>query len=130
MSDGEVFPVPAAWAAKAQMTAAGYAAACAQVESDPDGYWREVGQRLDWSRPFTQVKDVSFDKTDFRIRWYADGTLNVSVNCLDRHLATRGDQTALIWESDSGDISQNLSYRELHTEVHQAGTGKKTSPLR
>ena len=117
MSDGEVFPVPAAWAAKAQMTAAGYAVACAQVESDPDGYWREVGQRLDWSRPFTQVKDVSFDKTDFRIRWYADGTLNVSVNCLDRHLATRGDQTALIWESDSGDISQNLSYRELHTEV-------------
>ena len=68
MSDNEVFPVPKAWADKALMNAAAYDAATARVESDPDGYWTEVARRLDWIKPFTQVKDVSFDKEDFRVR--------------------------------------------------------------
>ena len=118
MSEGEVFPVPQAWAERAHMDAAGYEAACRRVEDDPEGYWREVSGRLDWITPPSQIKDVSFDPDDFRIRWFADGVLNVSVNCLDRHLATRGDQTAIIWESDQGgDITLKLSYRELHAEV-------------
>ncbi|MDF2900135.1 MAG: acetyl-CoA synthetase [Phenylobacterium sp.] len=116
MSDGEVFPVPKPWAARAHMDGAGYEAAVAEVETDPDAYWTKVAGRLDWIAPFSVVKDVSFNREDFRIRWYADGVLNVSVNCLDRHLATRGDQTAIIWEADDEEWSK-LTYRELHAEV-------------
>ncbi|MDB5437442.1 MAG: acs [Phenylobacterium sp.] len=117
MSDSEVFPVPKAWAKNALMDAAGYEAAVARVERDPDGYWTDVARRLDWIKPFTQVKDVSFDAKDFRVRWYADGMLNVSVNCIDRHLPERADQTAIIWESDDGETSDLITYAMLHAEV-------------
>ena len=117
MSDNEVFPVPAEWAKKALMTAAAYDAAVARVEADPEGYWREVASRLTWSKPFTQVKDVSFAQEDFHIRWFADGELNVSVNCIDRHLPARKDEVAFIWESDDGSISDKITYGQLHTEV-------------
>src|SRR5215218_1323341 len=109
MSD-EVFPVPEAWAKRAKMDAAAYDAAVQGVESDPEGYWREVAGRLDWTTAPTQIKDVSFAKDDFHIRWYADGVLNVSVNCIDRHLAERGDQVAFISERDDG-VSNTLTYR-------------------
>ena len=117
MSDGEIFPVPEVWAKKTHMDAQAYDAAVARVESDPEGYWRDVADRLDWINPPTQIKDTSFHKHPFHIRWYADGVLNVSVNCLDRHLATRGDQVAIIWESDEGDVNTSLTYRELHAET-------------
>ncbi|HEY2753482.1 acetate--CoA ligase [Phenylobacterium sp.] len=117
MSDGEVFPVPEPWAKNALMNAAGYEAAVARVESDPDAYWTDVANRLDWIKPFTQVKDVSFDAKDFRVRWYADGVLNVSANCIDRHLPERADQAALIWESDDGASSDIITYGQLHAEV-------------
>ena len=117
MSDGEVFPVPAEWAERAHLDAAAYDAACRRAEEDPEGFWTEIGRRLDWMTPFTQVKDVSFDKDDFRISWYGDGVLNVSVNCLDRHIAARGDQVALIWENDDGSASAALTYRQLLAEV-------------
>ncbi len=117
MSDGEVFPVPAEWARRARMDAAGYEAAWREVESDPDSYWRKVAGRLDWIKPFTQVKDVSFAREDFHIRWFADGVLNVSVNCIDRHLPERADQTAIIWESDEPEVYDILTYGELHAEV-------------
>ncbi len=117
MSEGEVFPVPEAWAKKALMTAEGYAAALARVESDPDGYWMELAGRLDWIRKPTRTKDVSFHREDFRVRWYEDGVLNVSVNCLDRHIPERGDQIALIWEPDDGENGTTLTYRQLLSEV-------------
>jgi len=117
MSEGGVFPVPEAWAKKALMTAEGYAAALARVESDPDGYWRELAGRLDWIRPPTRTKDASFHREDFRVRWYEDGVLNVSVNCLDRHIPARGDQVALIWETDDGENGTTLTYRQLLSEV-------------
>ncbi len=117
MSDGEVFPVPQEWADKAHMNAAAYEAAVRRVESDPEAYWTEIGNRLDWIKPFTKVKDVSFDKADFHINWYADGVLNVAANCLDRHLETRGDQVAIIWESDDGHSYDALTYRQLHADV-------------
>ena len=86
--------------------------------ADPSAFWGVVGQRLDWSRPYEKVKDVSFDAADFRIRWYADGQLNASVNCLDRHLATRADKTAIVWESDDPSVpSQHITYRQLHARV-------------
>lgn len=117
MSDGEVFPVPQALADSAIMNAAAYDAAVARVESDPEGYWRDVAGRLDWMTFPTQIKDTSFHKHPFHIRWYADGVLNVSVNCLDRHLAERGDQVAIIWESDEPDLSDKITYRQLHADV-------------
>ncbi|HEY0052585.1 MAG TPA: acetate--CoA ligase, partial [Caulobacteraceae bacterium] len=117
MADETRFPVPADLAARSLMDAAGYAAAAAQARSDPEAFWRTVGQRLDWIRPFTEVKDVSFDKADFRIRWYADGVLNASANCLDRHVAERGDQPAILWEGDDPADQAVLTYAELHAET-------------
>jgi acetyl-CoA synthetase len=117
VSDGEVFPVPEAWAKKTLMTAKGYADALARVESDPDGYWMELAGRLDWMRKPTRTKDVSFNREDFHVRWYEDGVLNVSVNCLDRHIAQRGDQVAIIWEPDDGENGTTLTYRQLLSEV-------------
>jgi acetyl-CoA synthetase len=116
MSD-ELFPVPTEWARRALIDAKGYEAAVGQVESDPDGYWRKLGERLDWIKPFTEVKDVSFHREDFRIRWYADGVLNVSANCIDRHLPARRDATALIWEGDDPNHDATITYGQLHAEV-------------
>ena len=117
MSDGEVFPVPQEWAEKALMNADAYDAAVRREDADSEGYWRDIGNRLDWIQPFTEVKDVSFDKHTFRIRWFADGVLNVSANCLDRHLKSNGDTVALIWESDDGQTYDALTYKQLHAEV-------------
>ncbi len=84
--------------------------------NDVEGFWSEHGKRLDWMRPFTRVRDVSFS-SDVHIKWFDDGTLNASHNCLDRHLETRGDQTAIIWEGDDPKESKHITYRELHGEV-------------
>jgi len=113
-------PVPAAFAARARIDKAAYARDYAESVLDPAAFWGRIGQRLDWITPYTQVKDVSFDARDLHIRWYADGTLNVAANCLDRHLAARGDKTALIWEGDDPTVSRRISYRELHAEVCKA----------
>ena len=102
-------------ASKAHVDAAKYEEMYAASIKDPDGFWREQGARIDWIKPFTQVKDVSYDFGNVNINWYADGTLNVSANCIDRHLAARGDQTAIIWEPDSPDeAAQHITYQELH----------------
>ena len=95
-----------------------YEALYAASLRDPEGFWRTVAQRIDWITPPTQIRDVSFDADDFRIRWYADGTLNATVSCLDRHLASRGDKTALIFEPDDpGTPSERITYRELHART-------------
>jgi len=88
--------------------------------ADPDGYWREVANTLDWYRFPTRIREVSFDPADLHIRWFADGQLNASVNCLDRHLEQRGDKTALLWEADDpATPAQHISYRQLHARVCQ-----------
>src|SRR3546814_13111986 len=84
---------------------------------DPECFWGEHGKRVDWIKPFTKVKDVSYDKSDLHIRWFYDGVLNVSANCIDRHLARRARQTALIWEGDDPAKAENISYQKLHDEV-------------
>ncbi|CAN5330546.1 acetate--CoA ligase [soil metagenome] len=117
MSDPELYPVPADWAAGAHMDAAAYDAARIAARETPDAFWAEAARRLDWITPPTIIKDVSFAKDDFRIRWFADGVLNVSYNCIDRHLATRADQTAIIYEGDDPSVSGSLTYAELHREV-------------
>ncbi|KJV11142.1 acetyl-CoA synthetase [Elstera litoralis] len=111
-----LFPVPEAIAAKAQVTEASYRSLYERSVQDPDGFWREYGQNITWMKPFTEVRDVDFSD-NARIRWFGDGTLNVSANCLDRHLATRGDQVAIIWEGDSPDESKKITYREAHEAV-------------
>ena len=92
-----VYPVPPAFAAQARLRRDDYDRLYAESLADPDGFWRHVADRLDWITPPTQVRDVSFDVEDFHIRWYADGVLNVSANCLDRHLPHRANDTAIIW---------------------------------
>ena len=129
MSD-ELFPVPAEWAERALIKPQDYEAAVRRVETDPDGYWSEIGRRLTWSKPFTQVKDVSFDREDFRIRWFADGELNVSVNCIDRHLPERKDDVAFIWESDDPQVTNTVTYGRLHAEVCRMANVLKAKGVR
>src|SRR5687768_6535576 len=95
-----VYPVPDGWAEKALVDAGRYAELYRESIEDPEGFWRREAQRIDWIKPFTKVKQTSFQEDDFRIEWFADGTLNLSANCLDRHLKERGDTTAIIWEPD------------------------------
>ena len=112
--DDAVFTPPQA---AAGLDAHAYAALREQAAADPDGVFGQAARRLDWIRPFTKVSDWSFDAEDLHVRWFEDGVLNVSANCIDRHLATRGDQTALLWEGDDPADSRRVSYRELHAEV-------------
>ena len=116
----KLYPVPADVAAKARVTAADYEKLYAESVNDNEGFWRRIGQRLDWIKPYTKVKDVSFEAKDLHIRWYYDGELNLSANCLDRHLQTRGDKTAILWEGDDPAESRAISYCELHEQVCRA----------
>jgi acetyl-CoA synthetase len=95
----------------------GYRAMYADSIADPDAFWAEHGKRIDWIKPYSQISDVSYDAGDLHINWFADGTLNAAANCLDRHLATRGDQTAIIWEGDDPAESRHITYAALHEEV-------------
>ena len=112
-----IHPVPAEWAARAHVDADRYRAMYAESLADPDSFWRREAQIIDWMTPFTTVSDSSFDEADFGIRWFADGTLNVSANCLDRHLAERGDTPAIIWEGDDPADTRTITYAQLHAEV-------------
>ncbi len=117
MSQQEIFTASAGFQSKASIKAADYARLYAASVDDPNAFWGEVAERIEWIRKPTRIKDVSFKLDDFRVRWYDDGQLNLSVSCLDRHLAARGDKTALLWEGDSPAESRAVSYRELHGMV-------------
>jgi len=112
-----IHPVPAEWAKRAYVDAAGYAEKYRQSIEEPEAFWREETARLDWIKPWTRLGSSSFDEADFGIEWFADGTLNVSANCLDRHLAERGDTVAIIWEGDDPSQQRKITYRELHEDV-------------
>jgi acetyl-CoA synthetase len=113
----DIHPVPAEWARRAYVDAAGYAEKYRRSVDEPEAFWREETARLDWIRPWTELSDCSFDEDTFGIAWFADGTLNVSANCLDRHLAEHGETLAIIWEGDDPAQQRKLTYRELHGEV-------------
>ncbi|MGN6513128.1 MAG: acetate--CoA ligase [Lysobacteraceae bacterium] len=131
MSQIERYPIPPGFAAQARVTADDYRRLYAESVADPDAFWAKVARRLDWDRAPTRVRDVSFDPHDFRIRWYADGELNASVNCLDRHLATRGDKTALLFEPDDpAQPALRISYRELHARVCRLGNALRALGVR
>src|SRR5690606_22119545 len=113
----KTYPVPAAIASQAHLDAERYARETQRAARDPEAFWGGIGQRLDWLKPYPQVSDVSYDKQDLHIRWYADGELNVCVNCVDRHLADKADQVAILWEGDDPARDAKITYRELHAQV-------------
>ncbi|HEV8695218.1 MAG TPA: acetate--CoA ligase [Lysobacter sp.] len=114
----DMYPVREEFAATARITREQYQQLYAESVTQPDAFWGRVAERIDWYKRPTQIRDVSYQLKDFHIRWYADGELNASVNCLDRHLATRGNKTALIFEQDDpGKPAQHITYRDLHARV-------------
>jgi acetyl-CoA synthetase len=119
MSQEKIYPPPPGFAARALINAAKYESMYRESVQDPDGFWaKHARERLDWIKPFTLVKDTSFDAKDLHVRWFADGELNVSANCLDRHLVRRPEQTAILWEPDDpNEHNRAISYRELHEHV-------------
>jgi len=112
-----VYKVPDAFQKQANLTPEKYAKMYASSISDPEKFWGEQGKRLDWMVPYTNVKDVSWEQSNLHVKWYADGVLNVTENCIDRHLDKRGDKAAIIWEGDNPSESMTLTYKELHGEV-------------
>ncbi len=117
MTQDRLFAPSESTIANALIDNSGYQAMYDASVADPDAFWAEHGKRIDWIKPYSQVSDVSYDKADLHISWFGDGTLNAAANCLDRHLASRGDQTAIIWEGDDPADSRHISYAELHEEV-------------
>ena len=124
-----VIPVPPHWAQRAHIDAAKYQAMVAAERADPVAFWANEAKRLTWITPPTKIKDVDYTGT-VRIRWYEDGVLNASANCLDRHLAARGDQTAIIWEGDDPKQSAHITYRELHERVCRLANAMKALGVR
>ena len=117
MSDVKTYPVPAAVAEHALIDNDKYLEMYEKSVTDPEGFWGEQGKRLDWMTPYTKVKNTSYDPNHVSIKWYEDGSLNVSVNCIDRHLETRGDQVAIIWEGDDPTEDESITYNQLHQRV-------------
>jgi len=113
----KTYPPTAEFAAHAHADKATYEKMYAQSVQDPDAFWGKEGKRLDWIKPYTKVKNSTFAYPDVSIKWYEDGTLNVCANCVDRHLATRADQTAIVWEGDNPAEDKHITYRELHQQV-------------
>jgi len=116
MSD-KAYPVTPEWASRAWLDEAKYKSLYERSVKDPDGFWAENGRRIDWVKPYTKVKNTNFAPDNVSIKWFEDGTLNVSANCIDRHLATRGDQVAIIWEGDDPTEDETITYRQLHERV-------------
>jgi acetyl-CoA synthetase len=116
MSD-KVYEVTPDWQKRAFIDHARYREMYAASVADPNTFWAEQSKRVDWIKPFTRVKNTSFDPHNVSIKWFEDGTLNLSYNCIDRHLAKRGDQTAIIWEGDNPNDSKTVTYKQLHAEV-------------
>jgi acetyl-CoA synthetase len=125
MSEVHVYPVPEAFAAKSLCNAKQYEDMYKRSIEDPEGFWGEHGKRITWFKPYTKVKNVSFKKPNVSIKWYEDGTLNASYNCIDRHLEKRGDQIAIIWEGDDPSVDKKITYKQLHEEVCRLANAMK-----
>ncbi|RFB78215.1 acetate--CoA ligase [Methylovirgula sp. 4M-Z18] len=115
----KIYDVPAEWAARAYADDAKYQAMYAESINDAEGFWAREGRRIDWIKPYTKVKNVSFEAPNVSIKWFEDGTTNIAYNCLDRHLAKRGEQTAIIWEGDDPSESRHITYREVYEQVNR-----------
>ena len=117
MSDDKIYDVPADWRKRAYLDDAKYKEMYARSIKDPNGFWAEQAKRVDWIKPFSKVKNTTYDPHNVSVKWFEDGTLNAAYNCVDRHLAKRGDQTAIIWEGDDPKDDKKITYKQLHAEV-------------
>ena len=113
----DVIKVKDDWAKRALVDNEKYLEMYARSVSDPDGFWAEHGKRIDWIKPYTKIKDISYDASDLHIKWFEDGTLNASANCIDRHLPQRANEVAIIWEGDEPDQDKKITYQELYENV-------------
>ncbi|HYP57334.1 MAG TPA: acetate--CoA ligase [Beijerinckia sp.] len=114
---GRIYPVSADWTERAYADTDKFQAMYRRSIEEPDAFWGEAGQRIDWIKPYTKVKNTSFSPDNVSIKWFEDGTTNVALNCIDRHLEKRGDQTAIIWEGDDPKESKHITYKDLHEQV-------------
>lgn len=130
MSEVHIYPVDSAIATNAHINDDQYREMYQQSTINPQGFWRQHGQILDWITPYTKVKNTSFDSGHVSIKWFEDGELNVSANCIDRHLADRGDQAAIIWEGDDPNDDATLTYNDLHQQVCQFSNALKSQGVR
>ena len=130
MSDKQIFTPTAETATGAHIDDAGYQEMYQRSLTDSDSFWAEHGKRIDWIKPYSKISSVSYDKSDLHIRWYEDGSLNAAANCLDRHLADRGEQTAIIWEGDEPDQHKHISYNALHAEVCRFANALRTRGIK
>ena len=121
MSDQEIYAPPPHAVAHAHVDNATYLSMYEASISDPERFWGEHGLRVDWIKPYRKVKNTSYDYHNVSINWFEDGVLNVCANCVDRHVAARGDQTAIIWEGDDPAISDHITYSQLYDRVRQFG---------
>jgi len=112
-----LYPVPSEWSARAWVDDTKYREMYERSIKDPAGFWGDVGKRLDWMKPYDKVKSTSYDTHNVSIKWYEDGTLNVCANCVDRHLKTKADQVAIIWEGDDPTEDEKITYRQLYERV-------------
>ena len=117
MSDSPAYPVTDEFASQANLSPEKYQEMYSESVTNPDQFWKKHGKRIDWFKPYSVVKDVSWNQTDLHIRWFSDGELNVCYNCIDRHLEKRGDKVALIWEGDEPENDKKITYKKLHSEV-------------
>ncbi|MGR3659642.1 MAG: acetyl-coenzyme A synthetase N-terminal domain-containing protein, partial [Paracoccaceae bacterium] len=115
----KIYPPSADFVAHSHADKAKYEAMYAASINDPDAFWGEHGKRLDWIKPYTVVKNSTFEYPDVSVKWFEDGVLNVSANCIDRHLATRANQTAIIWESDDPTVDKHITYAQLSENVNK-----------
>ena len=125
-----IYPVNAELANSAWADNAKYLEMYQASIDDPDKFWAEHGKRLDWIKPYTKVKNTSYEYPDVSIKWFEDGTLNVSANCIDRHLATRGDQVAIIWEGDDPNDDAKITYSQLHEHVCRLANAMKAEGVK
>ena len=130
MSSEKIYDVPAKWASNAWVDAGTYGSMYQRSVDHPDGFWGEQGKRIDWMKPYTKVKNTTFGPDDVSIKWYEDGTLNISANCIDRHMESRADQIAIIWEGDDPTQDERITYRQLHERVCKFANVLKANGVR
>ena len=126
-SDGNlVFKVPENWSKQAYVNKNQYEKKYKLSIKDNESFWRKEGKRITWIKPYTKIKDVKYSTKEVNIKWYYDGTLNASANCIDRHLEKKGNKPAIIWVGDDPADSKKISYKELHKNVCKAANGLKS----
>ena len=120
-----IFKVPSKWADRAYVNKNQYEKKYKLSIKDNDNFWRKEGKRITWIKPYSKIKDVKYSKSDVRIKWFYDGTLNASTNCIDRHLSKNKNKTAIIWAGDDPNDSKQITYKQLHAHVCKAANGLK-----